>query len=56
MTPNSQGTTARPKLDDEAFEAFIGERRPVSPICSMSGLDDYLTALTIGPKFIDPRK
>lgn len=23
MTQNSQGVTARPKLDDEAFEAFI---------------------------------
>ncbi|MBP2449462.1 yecA family protein [Rhizobium leguminosarum] len=56
MTPNSQGTTARPKLDDEAFEAFIMGRRKASPIWSMSGLDGYLTALIIGPKFIDPRK
>ncbi|MFQ6186658.1 UPF0149 family protein, partial [Sinorhizobium meliloti] len=57
MTQNSQGTTtARPKLDDEAFEAFIRARRPASPIWSMSGLDGYLTALIIGPKFIDPRK
>ncbi|PLT84256.1 hypothetical protein BMJ35_24400 [Sinorhizobium medicae] len=56
MTRNSQGTTTRPKLDDEAFEAFIRARRPVSPICSMSGLDGYLTALIIGPKFIDPRQ
>ena len=57
MTHNNQGmTTARPKLDDEAFEAFIRARRPASPIWSMSGLDGYLTALIIGPKFIDPRK
>ncbi|RVN77598.1 YecA family protein, partial [Sinorhizobium meliloti] len=56
MTQNSQGTTARPKLDDKAFEAFIRARRPASPIWSMSGLDGYLTALIIGPKFIDPRK
>ncbi len=56
MTHNSQGTTARPKLDDAAFEAFIRGRRPASPIWSMSGLDGYLTALIIGPKFIDPRK
>ncbi|RVJ37993.1 YecA family protein, partial [Sinorhizobium meliloti] len=27
MTQNSQGTTARPKLDDKAFEAFIRARR-----------------------------
>jgi len=39
MTQNSQGMTTRPKLDDEAFEAFIRARRPVSPIWSMSGLD-----------------
>lgn len=50
MTQNSQGATARPKLDDEAFEAFIRARRPVSPIWSMSGLDGYLTALIIGPR------
>jgi uncharacterized protein len=55
MTQNSQETTARPKLDDDAFEAFIRKRRPPSPIGSMSGLDGYLTALIIGPKFIDPR-
>ncbi|WOS64769.1 UPF0149 family protein [Sinorhizobium fredii] len=56
MTQNSQGTTTRPKLDDKAFEAFIRARRPVSPIWSMSGLDGYLTALIIGPRFIDPRQ
>ncbi len=56
MMHNSQGTTDRPKLDDAAFEAFIRGRRPASPIWSMSGLDGYLTALIIGPKFIDPRK
>ena len=56
MTQNNQQTTERPKLDDGAFEAFIRGRRPASPIWSMSGLDGYLTALIIGPKFIDPRK
>lgn len=56
QTGDSQGTTARPKLDDKAFEAFIRARRPVSPIWSMSGLNGYLTALIIGPKFIDPRQ
>ncbi|WLE00802.1 UPF0149 family protein (plasmid) [Agrobacterium leguminum] len=49
-----QVATARPKLDDEAFEAFIREQRPVPPVWSMSGLDGYLTALIIGPKFINP--
>ncbi|WP_260684830.1 UPF0149 family protein [Rhizobium laguerreae] len=56
MTQNGQETTARQKLDDEAFEAFIRGRRPASPIWSMSGFDGYLTALIIGPKFIDPRQ
>ncbi|MCM2501155.1 YecA family protein, partial [Neorhizobium galegae] len=36
MTQNGQETTARQKLDDEAFEAFIRGRRPASPIWSMS--------------------
>jgi len=36
MTQSSQRTTARPKLDDEAFEAFIRARRPASPIWAMS--------------------
>jgi uncharacterized protein len=57
MTQTGQGTTpARPKLDDQAFEAFIRGRRPPSPIWSMSGLDGYLTAFIIGSKFIDPRQ
>lgn len=56
MTHNSQGTTARRKLDDVALEAFIRGRRPASPIWSTSGLEGYLTALIIGPKFIDPPK
>ncbi len=56
MTQNSQEMTPRPKLDDDAFEAFIRRRRPPSPIWSMSSLDGYLTALIIGPKFIDPRQ
>ncbi|WP_028749711.1 UPF0149 family protein, partial [Rhizobium mesoamericanum] len=56
MTQNSQEMTPRPKLDDDAFEAFIRRRRPPSPIWSMSRLDGYLTALIIGPRFIDPRQ
>lgn len=53
-TSPAQAATARPKLDDEAFEAFIRRRRPAAPVWSMSGLDGYLTALIIGPKFINP--
>lgn len=47
---------SRPRLDDTAFEAFLHERRPHPPVFSMSGLDGYLTALIIGPRFIDPRR
>lgn len=46
---------SRPMLDDAAFEAFLHKRRPHPPVFSMSGLDGYLTALIIGPRFIDPR-
>src|SRR5690606_9396663 len=47
---------SRPMLDDAAFEAFLHKRRPHPPVFSMSGLDGYLTALIIGPRFIDPRQ
>jgi uncharacterized protein len=43
-------------LDDAAFEAFVNKRRPHAPVFSMDGLDGYLTALIIGPRFIDPRQ
>lgn len=46
---------SRPMLNDAAFEAFLHKRRPHPPVFSMSGLDGYLTALIIGPRFIDPR-
>lgn len=47
---------SRPMLDDAAFEAFLHKQRPHPPVFSMSGLDGYLTALIIGPRFIDPRQ
>lgn len=56
MTDRSQSTPARSKLGDEAFEAFMRARRPLPPVWTMSGLDGYLSALIIGPKFIDPRQ
>ena len=45
----------RPGLSPEAFEAFLLARRPRPPVLTIDGLDGYLTALIIGPKFIDPR-
>lgn len=50
----SQAPAATTELDNEAFETFIRRRRPAAPVWSMSGLDGYLTALIIGPKFITP--
>lgn len=47
---------SRPMLDDVAFEAFLHKRRPHPTVFSMDGLDGYLTALIIGPRFIDPRQ
>jgi uncharacterized protein len=45
----------KPMLAPEAFEAFLLARRPRPPVLTIDGLDGYLTALIIGPKFIDPR-
>lgn len=43
-----------PIMDGEALAAFL-RRRPHPPAIGASGLDGYLTALIIGPRFIDPR-
>ncbi|WP_287340116.1 UPF0149 family protein [Mesorhizobium sp.] len=43
-------------LDDAAFETFLHKQRPHPPVFGMDGLDGYLTALIIGPRFIDPRQ
>ncbi|TCU32787.1 hypothetical protein EV129_1189 [Rhizobium azibense] len=56
MMDYSQASTTRPKLGDEAFEAYMRGRRSSPPVWTMSGLDGYLTALIIGRKFIDPRQ
>jgi len=47
---------SRPMLDDATFQAFLHKQRPHPPVFSMDGLDGYLTALIIGPRFIDPRQ
>lgn len=45
-----------PMMDGEALAAFLRSRRPHPPAIGASGLDGYLTALIIGPRFIDPRQ
>jgi uncharacterized protein len=45
----------KPMLAPEALEAYLLARRPPPPVLTIDGLDGFLTALVIGPKFIDPR-
>jgi uncharacterized protein len=45
----------RPMLEPGELEEFLLTCRPTVPVLSVDGLDGYLTALLIGPKFIDPR-
>lgn len=40
-----------PIMDGEALAAFLRSRRPHPPAIGASGLDGYLTALIIGPRF-----
>ena len=46
---------SRPMLEPGELEEFLLTCRPSVPVLSVDGLDGYLTALLIGPKFIDPR-
>ena len=43
-------------LDDADFDAFLKAKRPAPPAVGQSGFEGYVTALVIGPKFIDPRR
>src|SRR4051812_40359703 len=45
----------KPMLTPEALEAHLRTRRPAVPVLTLDALDGYLTALLIGPKFIDPQ-
>ena len=42
----------KPRLTDTELEAFLLARRSTMTVVA---LDGYLTAILIGPKFIDPR-
>lgn len=42
-------------MDDDELGAVLLARRPAPATSSVSGLDGYLTALVIGPRFIDPQ-
>ncbi|MEX6509132.1 YecA family protein [Jiella sp. M17.18] len=54
--PSASRSVPRLMLDEASFVSFLAERRPHPPVLSMDGLDGYLTALIIGPRFIDPRR
>lgn len=44
----------RPMLDASDLEAYLRARGRVAPVSRLDALDGYLTAVLIGPKFIDP--
>ncbi len=56
VAPAAPVAPARKTLDEASFVAFLQGRRPQPPAFTMDGLDGYLTALIVGPRFIDPRK
>lgn len=56
VVPAASVAPARKTLDEASFMAFLQKRRPQPPAFTMDGLDGYLTALIVGPRFIDPRK
>jgi uncharacterized protein len=49
------GPAPKPMLEPGALEAFLRAHPPSVPVVSHDGLDGLLTAILIGPKFIDPR-
>ena len=53
---SSSAASPRKMLDESHFVEILQKRRPQPPAFTMDGLDGYLTALIVGPRFIDPRK
>lgn len=55
--PVANAATAAPKpmLGTEDLEAYLRSRGRTAPVSRRDGLDGYLTAVLIGPKFIDPQ-
>lgn len=52
----SSAASPRKMLDEARFVEVLRKRQPRPPAITMDGLDGYLTALIVGPHFIDPRK
>src|SRR5918995_3744526 len=55
--PAAMTAPAAPKLmlGAEELEACLRARGRAAPVSRLDGLDSYLTAVLIGPKFIDPQ-
>lgn len=51
---NTAPATAKPMLNAEDLEAYLRARGRAAPVSRLDALDGYLTAVLIGPKFIDP--
>lgn len=45
----------RPRLGDAALAAYLRARGAASAVGSLGGLDGYLAAVVVGPRFVDPR-
>lgn len=59
MTANSAANVAtaapKPMLGTQDLEAYLRARGRAAPVSRLDGLDGYLTAVLIGPTFIDPQ-
>lgn len=52
---NAATVALKPMLGTEDLEAYLRARGRAAPVSRLDGLDGYLTAVLIGPKFIDPQ-
>ncbi|WP_391346185.1 YecA family protein [Azospirillum sp. A23] len=52
---NATTMAAKPMLSADELEAYLRARGRAAPVSCLDGLDGYLTAVLIGPKFIDPQ-
>lgn len=51
---NTAPAAPKPMLDANGLEAYLRVRDRAAPVSRLDALDGYLTAVLIGPKFIDP--
>lgn len=51
---NTAPAAPKPMLDANELEAYLRARGGAVPVSRLDALDGYLTAVLIGPKFIDP--